>query len=72
MKPIEPGSFIPFGEGPRNCIGFKVALLEIKIILLRIIEKFDLSLGTDQSFDTISFLTRKWRDPVTIELCERN
>ncbi|KAJ3121900.1 Cytochrome P450 3A4 [Nowakowskiella sp. JEL0407] len=35
-----PGSFLPFGDGPMNCIGQKVALIEIKITMIRLLQEF--------------------------------
>ncbi|KAJ3321602.1 hypothetical protein HDV06_004017 [Boothiomyces sp. JEL0866] len=36
--------FLPFGDGPHNCIGQKMALIEIKIILSELVKKFRFSL----------------------------
>ena len=33
--------FQPFGGGPRNCIGMRLALMEIKLGVMKIIQKFD-------------------------------
>lgn len=36
----DPFAFLPFGVGPRQCIGMRLALLEIKIGLLQVMQRF--------------------------------
>ncbi|KAF2889773.1 hypothetical protein ILUMI_16400, partial [Ignelater luminosus] len=39
---INPFTYLPFGVGPRNCIGSRFALLEGKLMIAQIISKFEI------------------------------
>lgn len=43
---IVPHSYIPFGEGPRGCIGNHFAMLETALIVACMMQRFSISLAT--------------------------
>lgn len=47
-------SFIPFSAGPRNCLGQKFAIIEMKILAAYIIRHFKMS--TTENFENIKLL----------------
>ncbi|MEL6496716.1 MAG: cytochrome P450 [Cyanobacteria bacterium J06623_7] len=47
-RQYSPYEFLPFGGGSRRCIGYALALLEMKLVLAKIITTWDLSLASDR------------------------
>nr|UOU03276.1 cytochrome P450 3044B1 [Brachionus rubens] len=39
-KTRDSNAYLPFGNGPRNCLGMRFALIEMKIVLANILSKF--------------------------------
>ncbi|RZC41682.1 p450 domain containing protein [Asbolus verrucosus] len=47
LSKLTPFSYIPFGEGPRNCIGERFGMLGTKLGLIHILSEFELERSPD-------------------------
>ncbi|XP_055696271.1 cytochrome P450 6a2-like [Lutzomyia longipalpis] len=45
IKNRHPMAYIPFGDGPRNCIGMRFALMELAVAISSIVDNFKLTLN---------------------------
>ncbi|KAI1759416.1 cytochrome P450 [Hypoxylon sp. FL1150] len=51
VKSRPNGSYIPFAAGPRMCIGFNFALMEVKIFLPKLVYRYKFSLAKEGPID---------------------
>lgn len=66
-----PYSYVPFGEGPRFCIGNNFALMEIQFIIAMIIKKFRIHVTTNQKIEIESLLTLVPKGGIPVKLKKR-
>jgi hypothetical protein len=49
-RELQPGAYVPFGRGPRTCIGMRFGELEVKTILTTLLRRHHLELLPGQDF----------------------
>ena len=63
-------SYMPFSQGPRQCIGMRLAVLEIKMALVKILQKvkFERGVGTTDTLELNATLVLRARDPIRVKV----
>jgi cytochrome P450 len=64
-------TYVPFGGGPRNCIGAAFAQVESKVVLARILQRFDLTLLNGDKIKPYMGATLEPKPGVIMRLKER-
>jgi len=65
-------AYFPFGGGPRRCIGKQFALVEGKLILATLVQRYHLELVSDPDIDLSVSITTRPLDPIEMRVEERD
>ncbi|XP_029351980.1 cholesterol 24-hydroxylase [Echeneis naucrates] len=64
--------YYPFALGPRSCLGKNFAQMEAKVVMAKLIQRFDFSLVPGQSFDILDTGTLRPKSGVVCSVKHRN
>jgi cytochrome P450 len=67
-KRIPRNAFIPFGAGPRICIGNHFAMMEAVLLLATIARRFYLEIEPGQTLELLPSITLRPRHPIHVRL----
>ena len=63
--------YLPFGAGPRTCIGAGMAMLETQLVLAQIVQRFKVQVVPDHPIETLAKVTLKPRYGMPVTLSRR-
>jgi cytochrome P450 len=64
-------AYLPFGAGPRTCIGSHLALMEMQVVLALVALRYRLRLTSDHPVSAQALITTRPRTPIMMRLEQR-
>lgn len=64
-------AYLPFGAGPHHCIGAHFALLEARVILMMVLQRYSLRLATSKPIAPQPWITLRPRGGVSMHIASR-
>ena len=57
---LNTNAFIPFSYGPRNCVGKRLAIVEMQMVVALLVWRFDFSAATDCDLNKWEAAMQDW------------
>ncbi|KAH6560279.1 hypothetical protein BASA62_000352 [Batrachochytrium salamandrivorans] len=66
-----PGTFMPFSEGQFKCVGLKVAMIEVRTVMIHLLREFKFELAPDQNIDITTAATLGLKNGLRVKVTRR-
>lgn len=70
-KQLHPFAFFPFGGGPRRCVGERFAMIEAKLIIAAVVQRYSLETVPETDFDVVAGTTLRPRNGMQLRVTKR-
>ncbi|EGF81695.1 hypothetical protein BATDEDRAFT_87209 [Batrachochytrium dendrobatidis JAM81] len=70
-EPCVPGTFLPFGDGAFKCIGQKMAMVEIKVVMIHLLREFQFELVPNQKLERFTSITHGFKKGLMVKISKR-
>ncbi|KAH9276701.1 hypothetical protein BSLG_008479 [Batrachochytrium salamandrivorans] len=67
-----PGSYFPFGEGPMTCIGQKLALLEMRLVIIYLLRHFSFQIHDEKDIHVFVTISTKFKNGLKLNVARRD
>lgn len=71
-QPRHPFGFIPFGGGPRLCIGNQFAMMEMKLTLAKMVNRYNMNLVEHQKIELYPLITLRPKNGIKMKVDKIN
>lgn len=68
---INSAAYLPFGAGPRLCIGNSFAMMEMQLVLSRLMQRYTFQLTPNTKIDKLALITLKPKHGVRLKVEKR-
>ena len=71
MKGKPSFAYMPFGGGPRLCIGNNFAMMEMQLVILELLKRYDFKLVANQKIEAMPYVTLQPKNGIQVDITKR-